>query len=81
MSVVEDGRVGQRGHTQTAVREAHGLLEEAVELAHLGHRGLAPAVLRNDGLDLLAQGLEVLRIRGEVVQCVCERLRRASAGA
>ena len=50
-----------------------GLLQEAVELPHLAHRSLCPPLGRGDRLDLLPEGLDVLRVGGEVVQ----RLRNA----
>ena len=68
---------GGRGLTEGPVGEPQRLLEEAVELAHLADRRLAPPLSGDDALDLLPEGRDVLRVRREVVQRVRERLQVA----
>ena len=65
---------GHRGrHTRAYPVEALRLAQEAVDLPHLAHRSLCPPLCRGDGLYLLPEGQDVLRVGGEVVQ----RLRDA----
>ena len=65
----DESRVPTQSDSVVALR----LLEEAVKLPHLAHRSLCPPLCRGDGLHLLPEGQDVLRVGGEVVQ----RLRDA----
>lgn len=57
-----------------------GFTNERVEVLHLVDAGLAPALALDNRLDLSAQRTEVLGLlRCEVVECMCERLRRRLA--
>lgn len=60
--------IWRAGLTDARRVQAQDLLEETVELTHLPERGLGPALVREDAVDLLAQNLHILWRRGEVVE-------------
>ena len=70
MSECGEWRRKEGERTQRAVGEAHALLEEAVELAHLANGGLRPFLLHNDGLDFSSQDFNPLGNRGQMIQRV-----------
>lgn len=57
------------------------LFHHTVEQFHLGQRAGLPAVLLlQHGFDLLPQRGDIFRIRSEVIDYVCEQLRRGMDG-
>ena len=52
------------------------LAHEAVELPHLPDTGTGPALSRNDGIDLIAKGLDVFCFCCEVVESMSDALPR-----
>ena len=55
---------------------AHGFPEQAVQLPHLAHGRLGPAVLGDDCLYLLSKRRDTLGHRSEIIQGVCDALIR-----
>ena len=59
---------------------ARRLSEQAVKLPHLGYACLAPAVGRDNTLDLLSKWLDALRCCGEVIKYMGHVLTRRKEG-
>ena len=64
------------GETSTSryAFETLGLLEEAVHFSHLAQRSFRPSLHLDDCFNLLTKGLDILRIRREVEECMSEVL-------
>jgi len=65
---------GVKGHTTSARVETLALFDEAVHFHHLRDGSIGPPFPINDVLDLLAKGLGILRMLGQVIKNVGEGL-------
>ena len=75
MSTVRTSTVRRR--TDVDAVQTLRLAHEAVELPHLPDAGAGPALGRDDGVNLIAKGLNVLCVCRKVVESVSDALPRA----